>query len=205
MEKKGIILCFVVVLLGIISTGAGFAAEVTRVKASQVKVDVLGQCSYPKSPALGLSLISAGTLLIGKIIIIIAAGCFCCRRTDPSHSSNHTKALTFYIISWITFIIAIGLLLKDIALNNQVDEVTTSDGRHYCYVIKPGVFTAGPVYAALSSSFGVLYYLTLNSKQDDATNAPNLNQVCIVMAQSQFAFEDPSFVHGYANNKQQFS
>ncbi|MBA0584792.1 hypothetical protein Gorai_015589 [Gossypium raimondii] len=32
MEKKGIILCSVVVLLGIISTGAGFAAEVTRVK-----------------------------------------------------------------------------------------------------------------------------------------------------------------------------
>ncbi|MBA0764270.1 hypothetical protein Gotri_013629 [Gossypium trilobum] len=100
MEKKGIILCSVVVLLGIISTGAGFAAEVTRVKASQVKVDVLGECSYPKSPALGLSLISAGTLLIGKIIINTAAGCFCCRRTDPSHSSNHTKALTFYIISW---------------------------------------------------------------------------------------------------------
>ncbi|MBA0854041.1 hypothetical protein Goshw_025273 [Gossypium schwendimanii] len=100
MEKKGIILCSVVVLLGIISTGAGFAAEVTRVKASQVKVDVLGKCSYPKSPALGLSLISAGTLLIGKIIINTAAGCFCCRRTDPSHSSNHKKALTFYIISW---------------------------------------------------------------------------------------------------------
>lgn len=31
MEKKGI-LCFVVALLGIISAGAGFAAEATRVK-----------------------------------------------------------------------------------------------------------------------------------------------------------------------------
>ncbi|MBA0764269.1 hypothetical protein Gotri_013629 [Gossypium trilobum] len=101
MEKKGIILCSVVVLLGIISTGAGFAAEVTRVKASQVKVDVLGECSYPKSPALGLSLISAATLLMGQIIINFSTGCFCCKRNNAqSHSSNWTKALCFYIVSW---------------------------------------------------------------------------------------------------------
>ncbi|KAA3468032.1 hypothetical protein EPI10_002996 [Gossypium australe] len=68
MDKMGI-LCFVVALLEMISAGAGFAAEVTRVKASQVKLDSFRQCSYPQSPALLFSIISAATILMAQIII----------------------------------------------------------------------------------------------------------------------------------------
>ncbi|TYH07833.1 hypothetical protein ES288_A08G266100v1 [Gossypium darwinii] len=204
MEKKGI-LCFVVALLGIISAGAGFAAEVTRVKASQVTLE-LGECVYPRSPALVLSLISAATLLMGQIIINFSTGCFCCKRNNAqSHSSNWTKALCFYIVSWITFMTAIGLLLTGAALNDRRGEQVYKDGGIYCYVIKPGVFAIGAVLSALSSIFGVFYYQTLNSKAKDASNAPIPNQGGIVTAQPQFPSENPGFVNGDAYNKRQFN
>ncbi|MBA0680972.1 hypothetical protein Goari_012640 [Gossypium aridum] len=204
MEKKGI-LCFVVALLGIISAGAGFAAEVTRVKASQVTLE-LGECVYPRSPAPVLSLISAATLLMGQIIINFSTGCFCCKRNNAqSQSSNWTKALCFYIVSWITFMTAVGLLLTGAALNDRRGEQVYKDGGIYCYVIKPGVFAVGAVLSALSSIFGVFYYQTLNSKAKDASNAPIPSQGGIVMAQPQFPSENPGFVNGDAYNKRQFN
>ncbi|TYH60236.1 hypothetical protein ES332_D08G279400v1 [Gossypium tomentosum] len=177
MEKKGT-LCFVVALLGIISAGAGFAAEVTRVKASQVTLE-LGECQR---------------------------FCFCCKRNNAqSHSSNWTKALCFYIVSWITFMTAVGLLLTGAALNDRRGEQVYKDGGIYCYVIKPGVFAVGAVLSALSSIFGVFYYQTLNSKAKDASNAPIPSQGGIVMAQPQFPSENPGFVNGDAYNKRQFN
>ncbi|GMI94226.1 hypothetical protein like AT5G17210 [Hibiscus trionum] len=200
---KGIV-CFVVGLLGIISAGFGFAAEVTRIKASEVKLDIFRQCSYPQSHALVFSLVSAATVLIAQIIINAATNCFCCkRRTAASHMS---KALCFYIISWITFIIAIGLLLTGAKLSERHDTAVVRNGYYYCYVIKPGVFAGGAILAALSCIFGVFYYQTLNSNGEDAGNAPVIpNQGGIAMAQPQFPPENPGFVHGNAYNKPQLS
>ncbi|KAG8487180.1 hypothetical protein CXB51_020822 [Gossypium anomalum] len=202
MDKMGIF-CFVVALLGMISAGAGFAAEVTRVKASQVKLDSFRQCSYPQSPALVFSIISAATILMAQIIINVATGCFCCiRRTAEPHL---TKAFCFYIISWITFIIGMGLLLAGAALNDKHDEVIVKNGGYYCYVIKPGVFATGAVFAAVSSIFGVFYYQTLNSKEKGTSNVEIPNQGGIVMAQPQFPIQNSGFVNEDAYNKRQFS
>ncbi|TYH60235.1 hypothetical protein ES332_D08G279300v1 [Gossypium tomentosum] len=192
MDKMGI-LCFVVALLGMISAGAGFAAEVTRVKASQVKLDSFRQ-SY---------IISAATVLMAQIIINVATGCFCCiRRTAEPH---FTRAFCFYIISWITFIIGMGLLLAGAALNDRHDEVIVKNGGYYCYVIKPGVFATGAVLAAVSSIFGVFYYQTLNSKEKGTSNVEIPNQGGIVMAQPQFPIQNSGFVTEDAYNKRQFS
>ncbi|TYI71103.1 hypothetical protein E1A91_D08G271000v1 [Gossypium mustelinum] len=192
MDKMGI-LCFVVALLGMISAGAGFAAAVTRVKASQVKLDSFRQ-SY---------IISAATILMAQIIINVATGCFCCiRRTAEPH---FTRAFCFYIISWITFIIGMGLLLAGAALNDRHDEVIVKNGGYYCYVIKPGVFATGAVLAAVSSIFGVFYYQTLNSKEKGTSNVEIPNQGGIVMAQPQFPIQNSGFVTEDAYNKRQFS
>ncbi|GMI94222.1 hypothetical protein like AT5G17210 [Hibiscus trionum] len=178
MDKTSIIVC----LLGIISVVTGFAAEFTRVKASDVTVDVYGRCSYPSSPALLLGITSAVTLLIAKIIINVATGCFCCKpRTAPSNRSN---ARCFYIGFLIAFIIAIGLLLTGVKLNERHDDAVVRNGYYYCYVIRPGVFAGGAVLAGLSCIFGVIYYRTLNSKGKDADNAQN--QGGIAMANPQF-------------------
>ncbi|KAL4318879.1 hypothetical protein GQ457_18G010070 [Hibiscus cannabinus] len=155
-----------VVLLGIISVATGFAAEFTRVEASEVKVDVYGRCWYPSSPALLLGITSAATLLIAKIIINLATGCFCCKATTAQ--SHRSKALCFYIVCWITFIIGMGLLLTGAKMNERHDEAVVRQGYYYCYVIRRGVFAGGAVLAGLCCILGLIYYRTLNSTGKDA-------------------------------------
>ncbi|KAG8487185.1 hypothetical protein CXB51_020815 [Gossypium anomalum] len=197
MEKKGIIICLVVILLGIISAITGFAAESTRVKTSQVTIDDSGQCVYPKNSAHALGLISALMLLIGKIITNVATGCFCCRKTDQSRSSNQIKPLVFYIAFWTTFVIAIGLLLTGAAFNERNKNAIVRDRTYYCRVVKPGIFAVGAILAVISLIAGIFYYVTLNSK----ANASLPNQGGIAMAQPQFPQENPGFVHGYTYSK----
>ncbi|KAK8657011.1 hypothetical protein V6N13_098945 [Hibiscus sabdariffa] len=196
MDKKSII----VVLLGIISVITGFAAEFTRVKASQVDVDDYGRCWYPSSPALFFGIASAATLSIAKIIINLATDFFCCKaRAAQSHiSSNRTEPLCLYFVFSITYIIAMGLLITGVKLNERHDDAVVKNGYYYCYVIRPGVFAAGAVMAALSCIFGVIYYRILNSRGKDAGNEGGNG---IAMAQPQFPVDNPDFV----NMKRQLS
>ncbi|PPR86604.1 hypothetical protein GOBAR_AA34082 [Gossypium barbadense] len=201
MNKKGI-LCLVVILLGIISAITGFAAEATRVKRSQVHLDDSGECTYPKSPSHVLGLTSALMLLIAKMILNFSTGCLCCkRRTDQSQKC----ALIFYIIYWVTSILALTLLLKAAAFQAQHNEPTVMNSWEYCSLVRAGIFACGAVLAVISLIFGILYYLTLNSKGKEDANAPVPNQGDITMAQPQFPLENPDSVNEDAKNKQQFS
>ncbi|PPD78326.1 hypothetical protein GOBAR_DD24753 [Gossypium barbadense] len=201
MDKKGII-CLVVILLGTISAITGFAAEATRVKRSQVHLDAFGECTYPKSPSHVLGLTSALMLLIGKMILNFSTGCLCCkRRTGQSQKC----ALIFYIIYWITSILALTLLLKAAAFQAQHKEATVMNGWEYCSLVRPGLFACGAVLAVISLVFGILYYLTLNSKGKEAAKAPVPTQGDITMAQPQFPLENPDSVNEDAKDKQQFS
>ncbi|XVF56502.1 hypothetical protein PTKIN_Ptkin06aG0126500 [Pterospermum kingtungense] len=209
MERKGIVLCSVVAFLGVLAAATGFAAEATRIKASEVKFVSPTQCSYPRSPALGLGLTAAAALLIAKIIINFATGCICCKRTDQTWNSNWTKALVSYVVSWFTFVIAFLLLLTGSALNDQHGEESMYFGNYYCYVVKPGVFAGGAILAFASVILGILYYLTLNTAKNttgswgDAPVSVS-NQGGIAMGQPQFPPRDPVFVHEDTYNRRQF-
>ncbi|KAG4135868.1 hypothetical protein ERO13_D08G243901v2 [Gossypium hirsutum] len=181
MDKKGII-CLVVILLGTISAITGFAAEATRVKRSQVHLDAFGECTYPKSPSHVLGLTSALMLLIGKMILNFSTGCLCCKRRT-----------------------ALTLLLKAAAFQAQHKEATVMNGWEYCSLVRPGLFACGAVLAVISLVFGILYYLTLNSKGKEDAKAPVPTQGDITMAQPQFPLENPDSVNEDAKDKQQFS
>ncbi|XVE62233.1 hypothetical protein DITRI_Ditri06bG0101500 [Diplodiscus trichospermus] len=212
MERKSLVLCSIVAFLGVLAAATGFAAEATRIKASEVKVVSTTQCSYPRSPALGLGLTAAAALLIAQIIINSATGCICCRRTSQTWNSNWTKALIFYVVSWFTFVIAFLLLLTGSALNDQHGEESVYFGNYYCYIVKPGVFAGGAVLAVASIILGILYYLTLNMAKNTTGpwgNAPVPNQGGIAMGQPQFpppqSSQDPVFVHEDTYIRRQFT
>ncbi|KAG4189451.1 hypothetical protein ERO13_A08G223464v2 [Gossypium hirsutum] len=175
MEQKRI-LFLVAVLLGIISVFTGFGAEITRVKASQVEIDWYGDCSYPKSPAHVLGLVSAATLLTAKIIMDTATGCAHWERTNQSPNYNRNKAILLYITSWITFIVAIVLLLKGAVSKDQNDQAIERNDMYYCPVVKAGIFAVGASFAAISFISGVLLFQTLNPRGEDANNAPIPNE-----------------------------
>ncbi|KAK8713277.1 hypothetical protein V6N13_148498 [Hibiscus sabdariffa] len=212
MERKGIVLCSVVALLGVLSAVTGFAAEATRIKASEVKFVTDTQCSYPRSPALGLGLTASTALLVAHIIINVTTGCLCCKRTSQNWNSNWTKALIFFVVSWFTFVMAFLLLLTGSALNDRHGEESVYFGYYYCYVVKPGVFAGGAILAIASIVFGIFYYLTLNTAKNTSGpwgNAAVPNQGGIAMGAPQFpphqTSQDPVFVHEDTYNRRQFT
>lgn len=170
MERKVVLLCSVVALLGLFSAATGFGAEATRIKGSEVTFSSPTQCSYPRSPALGLGLTAALSLLIAQVTINVATGCICCKRSPHPSNHNWTIALVCFVVSWFTFVIAFLLLLTGAALNDQHGDESMYFGNYYCYVVKPGVFAGGAVLSLASVSLGILYYLTLNSVKNNSNN-----------------------------------
>ncbi|CAN1762464.1 Protein MODIFYING WALL LIGNIN-2 [Linum perenne] len=208
MERKAILLSSLVSLLGLLSATSGFAAEATRIKASQVQFTTTTQCAYPRSPALPLGLTSAVSLMLAQLIINVATGCICCRRTPNPSNSNWTIASICFVVSWFTFVVAFLLLLTGAALNDQHGEESMYFGNYYCYVVKPGVFAGGAVLALVSVTLGIIYYLTLNSAK---TSAQSMNQSGIAMGHPQFpvqgggSTQDPVFVHEDTYMRRQFT
>lgn len=80
MERKVLAVCSMVTILGILMVATGFAAEGTRTKFNQVIQVTPTTCKYPQSPALGLGLTAALSLLLAQITINVSTGCICCRR-----------------------------------------------------------------------------------------------------------------------------
>lgn len=211
MERKVVLICCIVCLLGVLSAATGFAAEGTRIKASQVTfTSTSSQCSYPRSPALGLGLTAAVALMMAQIIINGSTGCICCKRSPQPWNSNWTKALICFIISWFTFVLAFLLLLTGAALNDQRGEESVYFGNYYCYVVKPGVFSGGAVLSLASITLGILYYLTSNLAKTDNGDSLVPNQGGIAMGQPQFpphsqSSQDPVFVHEDTYMRRQFT
>ncbi|XP_044497930.1 uncharacterized protein LOC123220010 [Mangifera indica] len=202
MERKVLVVCCFVGFLGLLSAATGFGAEATRIKGSEVHVTGSSQCSYPRSPALGLGLTAVASLLIAQITISVATGCFCCRQSPDLTQSNWKIALVCFVVSWITFVIAFLLLLTGAALNDQNGEEGLYFGSYYCYVVKPGVFAGGAVLALATVALGILYYLNLNSVKNNNSNqwsnTSGPHDGGIAMGQPQFpppTCEDPVFVH----------
>ncbi|XP_076926560.1 protein MODIFYING WALL LIGNIN-1-like [Bidens hawaiensis] len=160
MKGKVIAMCGIVVVLGIISAGAGFVAEVTRVKLSDVRIEHLS-CVYPSSPALGLGIVAAVFAIITRIVLLILVGCCCCCR--PRGSTSTAIPIIFDILSWIASVVAMILLFGGAALNNREGEQTDSQGRISCYAVKPGIFATGAVLLLLSAIFGIVAYVLLSS------------------------------------------
>ncbi|XP_073130976.1 protein VASCULATURE COMPLEXITY AND CONNECTIVITY [Henckelia pumila] len=213
MERKVLIVCCVVGFLGLLSAATGFAAEAKRIKSSDVSSSRDTECIYPRSPALGLGLTAAVSLMIAQIIINVATGCICCRKGPHQSNSNWTLALVCFVVSWFTFVIAFLLLLTGAALNQQRGEQNMYFGNYYCYVVKPGVFAGAAVLSLASIFLGIVYYLTLTSEKNRSgpwvVSAPP-GQGGIAMGQPQFPppqqnAQGPVFVHEDTYTRRQFA
>ncbi|KAE9464614.1 hypothetical protein C3L33_03452, partial [Rhododendron williamsianum] len=228
MERKDKVVCSVVGFLGLLSAALSFAAEGTKTTVSQVVFTPPTSCIYPSSPALGLGLAAAVTLLVAQIIINVTSGCICCKRGSYQSNSSWTIAVICFVVSWccmvtvdiagvnvsISFVIAFLMLLTSAALNEQGGEENMYFG---CYVVKPGVFAGAAVLSLATVALGIVYYLALESAKIKigslvgTTAAPN--QSSIAMGQPQFPppqfpppdTEAPVFVHEDTYMRRQFT
>lgn len=204
------VVCCFVGFLGLLSAVTSFAAEATRIKASQIQFISPNQCTYPRSPALPLGLTAALTLMISQIIINISTGCICCRRSVRVPDSNWTVALVCFVFSWFTYVFAFLLLLTGAALNDQRGQESVYFGTYYCYVVKPGVFAGGAVLSLASVAFGIMYYITIMKGKNGSNtfgDSSYPNQGTIAMGQPQIPTQinqDPVFVHEDTYVRRQF-
>nr|XP_043618602.1 uncharacterized protein LOC122590082 [Erigeron canadensis] len=170
MERKMVVSCAIVAVLGIISAATGFAGEATRIKDSDVYLED-GLCVYPSSPALALGFIAGVFAIITRIYISLTfGGSNCCHRDDPN-SALVSKSL--YALSWIASVAAVVLLLAAATLNDKEEggEVDSYGYSTSCYVVKPGIFAAGAVLALFSAVFGIAGYVLAFTKT--TTNNPH--------------------------------
>ncbi|KAJ0961185.1 hypothetical protein J5N97_000828 [Dioscorea zingiberensis] len=203
MERRVVLVCIAVGFLGLLSAALGFGAEATRVKTSEVKTSIPGECIYPKKPALALGLSAAVTLMMAQAMINTIAGCLCCKKQHNSSETNWTLALIAFIVSWVTFVIAFLLLLTGAALNDQRGEETMYFGG-YCYVVRPGVFAGGALLSLASVSLSIVYYVAVSNFKSTQTWGPQSNQG-IAMGQPVIPPQStqPVFVHEDTYNRRQ--
>ncbi|XP_022140830.1 uncharacterized protein LOC111011403 [Momordica charantia] len=216
MERKAVAVCSVVAFLGLLVVATGFAAEGTRIKLSQVIQVTPNTCTYPRSPALGLGLAAALSLLVAQLTINVSTGCICCIRGPRPPASKWRTTVVCFVISWFTFIIAFLLLLTGAALNDRRGEESYYFGYYECYVLKPGVFAVATILATASIVLGLFYYLILNSAKNNPTVWGNPSvppQANIAMGQPQFPpppppqqrSGDPVFVHEDTYMRRQYT
>ncbi|KAM4069575.1 hypothetical protein ACB094_12G099800 [Castanea mollissima] len=176
MERRVVVICAVIGVLGLSSVILGFVAEATRIKVSQVMFDGFN-CVRPHSPATALGLVALLAIILAQIIVSVATGCICCccKRGSHPNSSNWIKAQVCFVFSWITVVIAAAVLLLASAYNSYNNSTVR------CYVTKPGVFAAGAILCLASVVLGLASYILSLQK-----NSNNLFQGDIAMAQPQF-------------------
>ncbi|KAG0457566.1 hypothetical protein HPP92_022723 [Vanilla planifolia] len=176
-------------------TGRRALAVLSLALADDVVRSNLGDCIYPKSPALYLGLLSAVSIAIAQGVINFVAGCICCKRKAGHPDSQWTVALISFTLSWVAFIIAFLLLLTGAALNDQsgMEKMYLGD---YCYVVKPGVFSGGAVLSLASVFLGIYYYVALQAPKGSQPWDPPHNQG-IALGQPQIPQQStqPMFVH----------
>ncbi|KAF8097890.1 hypothetical protein N665_0279s0020 [Sinapis alba] len=212
MEKRKVVMCSVLSLLGFLSALTAFAAEATKIKKSQVNVtisDSLTRCSYHRSPAYTLGFASAVFLMMAQIIMSVGSGCLCCRKGPTPSRSKWIFSLICFIVSWFTFIIAFLVLLSGAALNDEHAEETTYASTYFCYIVSTGVFSTGSVLSLVTIALGIVYYLCLNSSNQNVGETRTVaNQGGgIAMGQPQVPerVEDPVFVHEDTYMRRQFT
>ncbi|KAI5073161.1 hypothetical protein GOP47_0011174 [Adiantum capillus-veneris] len=147
--------------LGFLSGLLSFIAEGKKLAESDITRLASGECVHSRSPALGLGLAAAISLLIAQIISNALGGCICCESgvKDPSGKTTPIAvAISCLTFSWVTFSIAFLLLVAGASINDKRGESddNLSTG---CYVLKSGVFTGAAFAAMTTAILGVAYNL----------------------------------------------
>ncbi|KAF5816168.1 putative modifying wall lignin-1/2 [Helianthus annuus] len=163
--RRSMIVAGVVLLLGLICAAAGFAAELTRVKSSQMKI-VDGKCVHPSNPVMGLAITAAVAMILLRVVVRVATGSgYACCRTRP----DVPKLIRYCIfIAWLLSFAAVGQFIAGAHLCNRKDLQLTLAGES-CYALKPGLFSTAAIWALVSMGLTLFYYLVIAS----AENVPN--------------------------------
>jgi len=149
--------------MGLLAAVLGFVAEAKRDPGHTAELIEGGKaCLSPKSHATLWAIVSELLLLVAQLIVNGAARFVCCGGSYRS-GWKKTIAIICFVLSWISFLVAIGLFMQGVIKSLQRQKSTDiHDGK--CWVSKPvavnsGIFVGGSFLALTSISLGIIYYI----------------------------------------------
>jgi len=165
MEKLSLLdkfICSLVGFMGLLAAVLGFIAEAKRDPGRVGEfIDGGKACLSPKSHATLWAIVSVLLLLVAQLIVNGAARCLCCGGRYRS-GWKKTIAIICFVLSWITFLSAIGLFIHGITRSAKRERTTVISGL-ICYskqyAVKSGVFVGGSFLALTSVTLGIIYYI----------------------------------------------
>lgn len=170
-NRDGIILIFsFLVVLGLVSFALCIAAEFKRSKKKDIRLD--GKlCYLPGSHAFGLGISALICLFIAQMIgNLIICTKFCVGRERGCSSckpKNSTIATVFLSFSWISFVIAVMLIVAGTSMSRtQPFREGWLDGE--CYIVKDGVYVGSGILVLFTVGSTLLSaFMTLRNTKVD--------------------------------------
>ncbi|XP_078148338.1 protein VASCULATURE COMPLEXITY AND CONNECTIVITY-like [Carex rostrata] len=199
MNKQVLYVSLVCGFLGLLSIILGFTAEVTKIKDTDVYINIYNECYYPSSPAFGTAIVAMLLLVLAQILVTVFGGCCGCCKKDPNApvvlGTKRTLAIVFVVISWITFAISVILFILGAMRNGTGNHTESLDN---CYVVKPGIFAGAAICALFTMTFSITSYILLSPSIDAAgkpTGVQYANGIAMGTPQfphtSQQQYQDP--------------
>ncbi|XP_074561927.1 uncharacterized protein LOC141818306 [Curcuma longa] len=164
-----------VIVFDLIAFGLAVAAEQRRSTAriQSDSEDQYNYCVYDSDIATGFGVGALLFLLLSQAILMAVSKCFCCGR-GISPSGSRACALLFFLLSWLTFLIAEACLLAGSVRNAHHTRYRHMffDANPSCETLRKGVFAAGAAFVFFTGILSVFFYVTFSRATRDAGPPP---------------------------------
>ncbi|KAL1568412.1 hypothetical protein AAHA92_00032 [Salvia divinorum] len=142
----------------VLSVGAERRRSTATVKPDEY--DEKTYCAYDTDASTVYGLAAFGLLLIAQALIHGVTKCFCFGRGMMGGRRSTTRAVAFFVLSWIIFLAAEACLLAGSARNAYHTKYRAIFHVEHlsCATLRKGVFAAGAALTLLAMTATTLYY-----------------------------------------------
>lgn len=167
---SSVFLIVTVFVLDLIAFGLGIGAEVRRATGTkEMDANQNQWCAYHSDIATGLALGALLFLLASQLLITAATRCLCCGNALKPGAAR-AFAIIFFILTWLSFLIAEACLLAGSVQNAKhtryFSSYLTKDIT--CQRIRKDTFAAGAAFTFFTFFLSVGYYLCYGKAREDS-------------------------------------
>lgn len=161
-----VFLIVAVFVLDLIAFGLGIGAEQRRATGKyETNVQGSQSCYYSSDIATGLATGALLFLLASQALITAATRCLCCG-SSLKPGAARAFAIVFFILNWLSFIIAAACLLAGSVQNaKHVRFFSSNTTTLSCEAIRKDTFGAGVAFTFFTFILSTAYYLCYSKAQ----------------------------------------
>lgn len=164
---SSMLLIIVVFVLDLIAFGLGIGAEQRRATGNRMDSGTYQWCYYTSDIATGLGAGALLFLLASQSLITVATRCLCCG-SSLKPGAARAFAIIFFILNWLSFIIAGACLLAGSVQNAKHTRYFSLIGSKEltCEAIRKDTFATGVAFTFFTFILSTAYYLCYTKAQE---------------------------------------